>query len=108
MKAEEHYLRGVDLFAEDKLNEALAAYQQALEQDPGYTDAMHGMAQAYLRLERFDDAITISRRIAEVEPDDALAHTNMSIAYQRKGMIPEAESEGALARALSWKQQLKE
>ena len=28
--------------------------------------------------------------------------------YQRKGMIPEAEAEGAKARMLDWKRQLKE
>ena len=39
--------------------------------------------------------------------DDVLAHTSLSILYQRKGMVPEAEAEAAKARVLGWKQQLK-
>ena len=46
-------------------------------------------------------------RIAELDPDDVLAHTSLSVLYQKKGMIPEAEAEGNKARVLGWKQQLK-
>jgi len=42
-----------------------------------------------------------------VDPDDILAHTSLSILYQKKGMVPEAEAEGNKARVLGWKQQLK-
>ena len=108
MTAEDHYLHGVDLFTESRWDEALAAYQSALAVDPNYADAMHGIAQVHIQAGRFDDAIACCRRIAELEPDDVLAHTTMSIAYQRKGMIPEAEAEGAIARTLSWKKQLNE
>ena len=34
-------------------------------------------------------------------------HYYAALDYQRKGMIPEAEAEGAKARVLGWKQQLK-
>jgi len=33
--------------------------------------------------------------------------TSLSILYQKKGMVPEAEAEGNKARVLGWKQQLK-
>jgi Tfp pilus assembly protein PilF len=49
----------------------------------------------------------VAQRIAEIDPDDVLAHTSLSVLYQKKGMIPEAEAEGAKARVLGWKQQLK-
>jgi Tfp pilus assembly protein PilF len=42
-----------------------------------------------------------------LDPDDILAHTSLSILYQKKGMVPEAEAEGNKARVLGWKQQLK-
>jgi hypothetical protein len=41
------------------------------------------------------------------DPDDVLAHTSLSILYQKKGMVPEAEAEANKARVLGWKQQLK-
>jgi Tfp pilus assembly protein PilF len=49
----------------------------------------------------------VAQQITELDPDDVLAHTSLSVLYQKKGMIPEAEAEGAKARVLGWKQQLK-
>jgi hypothetical protein len=37
----------------------------------------------------------------ELEPDEALGHTSLSIFYQRKGMIREAEDEKAEATRLA-------
>jgi Tfp pilus assembly protein PilF len=45
--------------------------------------------------------------ISEHDPEDILAHTSLSILYQRKGMVPEAEAEANVARVLGWKQELK-
>ena len=106
-KAEEHYYAALDLFADGKHDEALAEYRKALEADPTLTEALHGMARTLQDLERVDEAIEVSRRIAELDPDDVLAHTSLSVLYQKKGMIPEAEAEANKARVLGWKQQLK-
>ncbi len=93
--------------ANGQLAEAVAAYRQSLAADPTFTEAMHGLARALQDLERYDEAIEVAHRLAELEPDDVLAHTSLSVLYQKKGMIPEAEAEGAKARVLGWKQQLK-
>jgi tetratricopeptide (TPR) repeat protein len=105
--AEDHYYAALDLMAEGKLDEAVAAYRESLAADPGFTEAMHGLARALQDLERYDDAISVANQIAQIDPDDVLAHTSLSVLYQKKGMIPEAEAEGAKARVLGWKQQLK-
>jgi tetratricopeptide (TPR) repeat protein len=106
-KAEEHYYAALDLFADGKHEDALATYKKASEADPTFTEALHGMARTLQDLERLDEAIDISKKIAEVDPDDVLAHTSLSVLYQKKGMIPEAEAEANKARVLGWKQQLK-
>jgi tetratricopeptide (TPR) repeat protein len=106
-KAEDHYYAALDLMAEGKLDEAVAAYRESLAADPSFTEAMHGLARALQDLERYDDAISVANQIAQIDPDDVLAHTSLSVLYQKKGMIPEAEAEGAKARVLGWKQQLK-
>jgi tetratricopeptide (TPR) repeat protein len=106
-KAEDHYYAALDLMADGKLEEAVAAYRESLIADPQFTEAMHGLARALQDLERYDEAISVAKQIAEVDPDDVLAHTSLSVLYQKKGMIPEAEAEGAKARVLGWKQQLK-
>jgi tetratricopeptide (TPR) repeat protein len=106
-KAEDHYYAALDLMAEGHLEKAVAAYQESLSADPTFTEAMHGLARALQDLQRYDEAIAVAQRLAEIEPDDVLAHTSLSVLYQKKGMIPEAEAEGAKARVLGWKQQLK-
>ncbi len=106
-EAEDHYYAALDLMAEGKLEAAVAAYQQSIAADPAFTEAMHGLARALQDLQRYDEAITVAQRLAELEPDDVLAHTSLSVLYQKKGMIAEAEAEGAKARVLGWKQQLK-
>jgi tetratricopeptide (TPR) repeat protein len=106
-KAEDLYYNALDLMAEGNLVQAVAVYKESLQADPTFTEAMHGLARALQDLERFDEAIDVAKRISEIDPDDVLAHTSLSVLYQKKGMIPEAEAEGAKARVLGWKQQLK-
>ena len=106
--AEDHYYAGIDFFGEGKLPEAIAEYTRALELDPKFSDALHGLAQAYHAQQDFDRTIETARRILALDPDDILAWTTISRAYQRKGMVPEAEEAGNTARILGWKQQLKE
>jgi Flp pilus assembly protein TadD len=106
-KAEDHYYAALDLVSEGEQERALDEYQKSLDADPIFTEAMHGMARTLQDLNRLDEAIAVANRIAELDPDDVLAHTSLSVLYQKKGMIPEAEAEANKARILGWKQQLK-
>ncbi len=106
-KAEDHYYAALDLFAEGEHEQALEQYRRSLAADPAFTEALHGMARALQDLDRLDEAIEVSKRITELDPDDVLAHTSLSVLYQKKGMVPEAEAEANQARILGWKQQLK-
>jgi tetratricopeptide (TPR) repeat protein len=108
MTAEDHYYTGIDLFGEGKLDEAIAEYEKALALDPKFADALHGLAQAYYAKVDFDKAITAAERILALDPGDILAWTTISRAYQRKGMVPEAEHAGNKARVLGWKKQLQD
>jgi tetratricopeptide (TPR) repeat protein len=106
--AEDHFYAALDLFAEGKQQEAIAKYEAAIAADPSYTDALHGLVRAYQDAGRVDDAIKLAQRLVEMDPEDILPHTSLSILYQKKGMIPEAEAEANQARVLGWKQQLKQ
>jgi Flp pilus assembly protein TadD len=106
-KAEDHYYAALDLVAEGEQEAALAEYQKSIAADPAFTEALHGMARTLQQLDRLDEAVTAAKRISELDPDDVLAHTSLSVLYQKKGMIPEAEAEANKARILGWKQQLK-
>ena len=54
-----------------------------------------------------DEAIETGKKLIELDQEDPFAHTTLSMIYQRKNMIDEAEKEQAKARMLSWKQELK-
>ena len=106
-QAEDHYYAALDRVAEGHHAQAVDEYQKSLAADPNFTDALHGLSRALQDLNRLDEAIEVSRRISDLDPDDVLAHTSLSILYQKKGMVPEAEAEANKARVLGWKQQLK-
>ena len=105
--AEDHYYAALDLVLEGHHEQAVEEYRQAVAADPRFTDALHGLSRALQDLNRLDEAVEVSKQISEIDPDDILAHTSLSILYQKKGMVPEAEAEGNKARVLGWKQQLK-
>ncbi len=98
----------MEFFAQDKLDEAVAAYLRALDEDPNHADALHALAMTYAHQEKFDKAIEVGKRLIEVAPDDELAYTSLSIFYQKHGQIAEAEHIAAKARTLSWKRELRE
>src|SRR5881227_1519172 len=102
--AEDHYYDALDLFSNGNHEEAIREYKAAIEIDPAFTDAMHGLCRAYQDLDQLDEAIAVANRIAAMDANDILAHTSLSILYQKKGMVPEAEAEGNKARVLGWKQ----
>jgi Tfp pilus assembly protein PilF len=105
--AERHFLAGLELFAAGEQQRAIAEYRSALAADPGHTDAMHGLVRIYQDREQIEEAVALARRISETDPEDVLAHTTLSILYQKKGMVAEAEAEANKARIMGWKQQLR-
>jgi len=105
---EELYDQAIDLYADEDYDGAIALYQRALEIDPKYGDALHGIIMCYQAKGDLDKAIELTLRQIEQDPEDILAFTNLSMFYQKKGMVPEAEKAGAEARRLDWKRQLRE
>ncbi len=103
----QHYLKGLALFGEGKPAEAIVEYEAALALSPGWTDVMHALAMAHMNAGTVDEAIRIGKEIVVLDPEDAFAHTSLSMFYQRKGLIEEAEAEGAKARMVAWKAELK-
>jgi tetratricopeptide (TPR) repeat protein len=103
---EELFFEGSDLHGEGKHEEAMACFDKCLAIDPDYADALLGKAMVYLAREEFDQAIALAKRLVELDPEDLLAYTNLSVFYQRAGKIAEAEEAGAKARMLDWKHQL--
>jgi tetratricopeptide (TPR) repeat protein len=107
MTKEVLFEQAVNAFGDDKLDEAIDLYRKAIELDPGYQDALHGLGMALFNHGRFEEAVATAKRLIEIDNDDILAHTSLSMFYQAQGRIEEAEKEGNAAKILGWKQELK-
>jgi len=94
------------LLAEGDSPGAARAFRQAIASDPGHVEAHHGLIRALRDGEQFEAAVAAALALTVLTPQDALAHTSLSIALQKAGHVPEAEAAAARARILEWKQQL--
>ena len=104
--AQDLYHEGLDRLAEGDAAGAVQRLRHCLEVDPGMLDAMHGLIRALQEQGDFDGAIEVAQRLLQLDPEEVLAHTSLSILYQHKGMIAEAEAEALKAKLLGWKKQL--
>jgi tetratricopeptide (TPR) repeat protein len=106
MTKEELFEQAVNAFGDDKLDEAIENYKKALQIDGNYQDALHGLGMALFNSGRVEEAIATAQRLIEIDKDDILAHTSLSMFYQSQNRIEDAEKEGNAARILGWKQEL--
>jgi Flp pilus assembly protein TadD len=107
-QAEELYYQALDRLAEGDAGAAAQTLRRCLQVDPAMLDAMHGLIRALQEQGDLDQAIDVAQRLLQLDPEDPLAHTSLSILYQHKGMIPEAEAEALRAKLLGWKKQLQQ
>ena len=99
------YKEGFRLFADGRGDEAIPKYREALALDPRLAIAWNALSMALRQQGDLDGAVEAAEKLIELEPDDPLSHTNLSILFQMKGMIAEAEDERAQAMALEMKAQ---
>ena len=99
---------GLELLAGDDPVSAAAAFRAAIAADPTHIEAHHGLIRALRDAGQFEAAVDAARVLTTLTPEDPLALTSLSIALQKAGQIPEAETAAGRARILEWKQQLAE
>jgi tetratricopeptide (TPR) repeat protein len=93
--ADEAYLRGRNLHLERRHDEAIAAYQAALQTDPGHVNAGNGLAIAYAEQREFAKAIPIWRELTRGATmgsgqSTAFLFGNLGYAYFLNGEYEEA------------------
>jgi len=104
----ERYMEGMKLYGQQDYAAAAAKYAEALELAPDNTEVLHALAAANMHGGELDEAIKVANRIVELDPNDHLVHTTLSMIYVRKEDIDAAEAEQAKARMKAWKQELKD
>ena len=95
------YKKGFQHFIAGEYDLAASEYRESGSLDPSLAIAWNGLAMSLDRLGDLDGALEAGKVLVELEPNEPLGHTSLSIFYQKKGMIPEAEEEKALAMRLT-------
>ena len=97
------YDDALELFQADLSDEdtsAISLLDEAILLDPDFEDAYEVQGVILHRQGQTDEAIRTMLRLAELNPDCLMAHTNLSVFYVAKGMIQEAEVEKAKSAVL--------
>jgi tetratricopeptide (TPR) repeat protein len=92
-----YVLLGRALTSTGQLGPAVDAFQQAVQRQPANVDARAGLAEALLKLERYDDAIQAYREYVRWQPNDANAHSGLGMALVGRERDDEAVLEFARA-----------
>jgi hypothetical protein len=88
------------LQSQDKLDEAVASYQRALELDPGKYEALHNLGNALQAQGKLDEAMSCYERVLAVQPAYAKAHYSIGCLHHALGDLDEALVCYRVARAL--------
>ena len=106
-QALEKYKEGLAAYGRQEFAEAEAAYREALEHQPGWSDCLQAMGMAQMNGGKLKEALETLLEVTKLAPEDPLAFTSLSMCYVRMENIDKAEEAQAKARMLSWKQELK-
>ncbi len=96
------YEKAMDLFGRGQADAAAEALSWLIEKDPQFADAYESLGMIHYRQGRYDEAIRWTDKLAVLRPDYAMAHTNLSVFYMKKGMKEKAEEEKAKAAVLNF------
>ena len=91
-KALLEFQKGDRLAQTDKLEEAIAAYRQALRIQPKYAEAYHQIGLAYGRLNQYPEAVKAFKEAVHLRPQWGLAQENLGVAYIKMANWRDAKS----------------
>ena len=75
------------LYSQQKVDEALAEYKRALEDDPKYHQSRMGIANILISQQKWEEALTHLEKAAEVKPDDANILYSIAICLEKLGKV---------------------
>ena len=93
-----HFNMALLLALTNRLDEAVAEYEKALERDPLHSAARTNLAAALARQGKLDRAAKELRYLLEHDPENAGARTNLGLVLLQQGRL--ADAKGQLEEAL--------
>lgn len=82
--------KGEAALGANKLDEAAAAYQDAIKATPGYAPALNGLGSVLFKQKKANDAIAQFRAAIEADPTFKLAWSNLGYAARKSSDFPVA------------------
>jgi len=79
------YKQGNDMMVQEKNEDAILAYDKAIELDPTHTSAWNNKGIAMFRLKKYEDAISCYDKTIELNPNHANAWYNKAKALRGLG-----------------------
>ena len=79
--AQEYYDTGLDFLNNKMYDEAIAAYQKAIEIDPQYATAYNDLGVTYYNKKMYDEAIAAYQKAIEIDPQYDKAYCNLGLSY---------------------------
>ncbi len=94
-----HYLAGRAAQETNRPGEAKKHYQRALATNPHFEDAIDRLAGLWFAEQRYKEALGLYQRLVEIEPDNAVVHSNVGTTLFKMGETGQAVR--SFERALS-------
>ena len=86
---------------DQKWDDAIARYTQALKADPNLAEAYLGLGYCLVNLKKYDEAISPLRTAERLMPQNPEVHNSLGTALQRTGHTEEAQKEFAIHESLN-------
>lgn len=90
MTAAEYYNYGLESIKKGGFDDAIAAWEKALELEPTMVNAYEKLAKAYYTQARFDKAGAIYRKELELKPDDPMIYYSLGVVYRMNEQFEDA------------------
>jgi tetratricopeptide (TPR) repeat protein len=91
-------------FSTGEYDRAIGKLQALLAEDPAHFDGQLALGMAFYRKGDYAAAIAEGHKAERLKPHEQLAHTNLSLFYQKAGNKVVAEHHGLQARIASWRE----
>jgi tetratricopeptide (TPR) repeat protein len=85
-----HYIFGVDLQNQGRVDEAIPQFLEAAEINPNHADTHNNLGTAYVQNGEVEKAVAEFWKAIAIQPDDAEAHYNLGKALKQKAHWDEA------------------
>lgn len=104
VRARRLYDQALQLYAtssdSDHEAQAVEKLREALDLEPTMEDGYESLGVVLSKRGELDEAISLMKQLAALNPDSVMAHTNLSVFYLEKGLKEEAEEEKAISMSI--------